>query len=136
MPISYTISREARLIKATATGTIRATEINQLVDAILADPQLGPGLRGLYDARDAEPDISVVELAQVANKVRQLITRGLGRIAIVAESETTYTISTVFSVLAHALGIDVDVFRDLSTADAWLKEGDAGHSRRGRPSVR
>ena len=122
MPISYTISRDDRLIKAYATGVIRAPDLHNLLDAILADPALGPGLRGLYDARNAEPDISVVELADVAGKVRKLINRGLGRIAIVAGSEMTYRIATIFCVLARAIGIDVDVFKDLSAADAWLKE--------------
>ena len=126
MPISYTISRENRLIKAYATGSIRATEIHELLDAILADPDLGPGLRGLYDARYAKPDLAVIELAEIARKSRQLIKRGLGRIAIVAEYESTYRFSTMFSVLARALGVDVDVFRDLSTADAWLNEREAG----------
>ena len=124
MPISYTISRETRLITACATGVIRATDLHKLLDAVLADPQLGPGLRGLYDSRYAEPDISVLELADVATKARRLINRGLGRIAIVAESQNTYRIGAIFSVLARALGVDVDVFRDLSTADAWLDEGD------------
>lgn len=136
MPISYTISREKRLIKAQASGLISAPEIHELLDAILSDPALGPGLRGLYDARNAEPDLSVIELADIAKKVRQLINRGLGRIAIVAESEATYRISAIFSVLARALGIDVDVFRDLSSADAWLQEGDSGHTVGERLSLR
>ena len=124
MPISYTISRETRLIRAVATGTIRAKDLHKLLDAVLADPELGPGLRGLYDSRYAEPDITVLELADVATKARRLINRGLGRIAIVAESQNTYRIGTIFCVLARALGIDVDVFRDLSSADAWIDEGE------------
>jgi hypothetical protein len=123
MPISYTISRDHRLIKAYATGVTRAPELHQLLDAILADPELGPGLRGLYDARFAEPDITVLELADIAGKARQLINRGLGRIAIVAESPNTYRVATIFSVLARAMSIDVDVFKDLSAAEAWLDEG-------------
>jgi len=124
MPIRYTISRENRLIKAYATGITRAHDLHQLLDAILADPELGPGLRGLYDARYAEPDITVLQLADVAGKARQLINRGLTRIAIVAESQNTYRVATIFSVLARAIGIDVDVFRDLSAAEAWLDEGE------------
>ncbi|HJQ11068.1 MAG TPA: hypothetical protein VJ840_08555 [Gemmatimonadaceae bacterium] len=124
MPISYTISREDRLIKATAFGIIRAPDLHGLLDSVLAEAELGPGLRGLYDARHAEPDLTVLELADVANKARHLINRGLGRIAIVAESQNTYRVSTIFCVLARALGIDVDVFRDLSAAESWLNESD------------
>ena len=50
MPITYTISRQERLIKAYATGIIRADDLNGFVDALLADPDLGPGLRALNDA--------------------------------------------------------------------------------------
>lgn len=125
MPISYTISRDNRLIKANATGITRAPELHQLLDAILADPEFGPGLHGLYDARYAEPDITVLELADIAGKARQLIKRGLGRVAIVAESPNTYRVATIFSVLARAMSIDVDVFKDLSAAEAWLDEASA-----------
>ena len=50
MPITYTISRDERLIKAYATGVIRADDLHPFLDALLADPDLRPGLRGLYDA--------------------------------------------------------------------------------------
>ncbi len=122
MPISYTISHKDRLIRASAFGVIAAPDLHGLLDSLLADAQLGPGLRGLYDGRNAEPDITVLELADVAKKARQLLNRGLGRIAIVAASQNTYRVATIFCVLARALGVDVDVFRDLSAAEAWLDE--------------
>lgn len=122
MPITYTISREERLIKAYATGVIRADDLHPFVDALLADPGLGPGLRGLYDASDAEPDITILQLAGLASKVLHLINRGLGRIAIVAQFPATYRVSKTFSVLARALGIDVDVFTELPAAEAWLED--------------
>src|SRR2546423_15488827 len=120
MPISYTISLEDRLIRAVATGLISAPDLHQLIDALLEDPRLGPGLRGLYDASNAEPDITILQLAEVAGKVRELLNRGLGRIALVAKSSATYRVSKTFTVLARAIGIDVDVFTTLSDAEEWL----------------
>ena len=122
MPITYTISRQERLIKAYATGIIRADDLNGFVDALLADPDLGPGLRALNDASDAEPDITILQLAEVASRVLQLINRGLGRIAIVAQLRATYRVSKTFSVLLRALGIDVEVFTELRAAEAWLED--------------
>ncbi len=122
MAITYTISREERLIRAYATAIIRADDLHLLVDALLADPDLVPGIRGLYDSRYGEPDITILQLAEVAGRVRQLIQRGLGRIALVAESTATYRVSKTFAVLARALGIDVDVFTELPAAEAWLAE--------------
>jgi hypothetical protein len=122
MPITYTISAKERRVKAVATGTIRADDLNGLIRSLLADPALVPGLRGLYDSSDAEPDITVLQLAEVAGGVRQLLNRGLGRIAIVAKSPATYRVAKTFTVLAQAIGIDVDVFRELPDAEAWLAE--------------
>lgn len=124
MPITYTISREQRRVNAFATGTIRAEDLHGLIRSLLADPALVPGMRGLYDASAAEPDITVLQLAEVAGAVRELLKRGLERIAIVAQSRATYRVAKTFSVLAQAIGIDVDVFEELASAEAWLDEHD------------
>lgn len=128
MPITYSISAEERRINALATGTIRADDLHGLIRSLLADPALVPGLRALYDASNAEPDITVLELAEVAREVRELLSRGLGRIAIVAYARATYRVAKTFTVLAQAIGIDVDVFKELPEAEAWLAE-DNGISR-------
>ena len=122
MAITYSISREDRLIKVFATGIIRADDLHGLINSLLVDPNLGPGLRGLYDARYAEPDITIMQIAEVAGEVRQLQKRGLGRIAIVAQSQTTYRVAKTFSIIARAIGIDVDVFTEVDPAQAWLDE--------------
>jgi hypothetical protein len=122
MPITYTIAPEQHRIRAFATGIIRADDLHGLIRSLLADPGLVPGLRALYDASAAEPDITVLQLAEVAGEVRQLLNRGLGRIAIVAQSQATYRVAKTFTVLARAIGIDVDVFNELPAAEAWLAE--------------
>jgi hypothetical protein len=122
MPITHSISAEDRRINVLATGTIRADDLHGLIRSLLADPALVPGLRALYDASNAEPDITVLQLAEVAGEVRQLLNRGLGRIAVVAYSQATYRVAKTFTVLAQAIGIDVDVFRELTEAEAWLAE--------------
>ena len=124
MPIIYTIDGEQRRINAVATGIINAEDLHGLVRSLLADPGFVPGLRGLYNSSLAEPDITILQLAEVAGEVRQLLNRGLGRIAIVAISQTTYRVAKTFTVLARAIGIDVDVFTELAEAEAWLKEDD------------
>jgi hypothetical protein len=122
MAITYTISREERRINAFATGITRADDLHGLIKSLLADPGFVPGLRALYDARYAEPDITVLQLAEVAGEVKKLLDRGLGRIALVAQSETTYRVAKTFSIIARAIGIDVDVFKELAPAQSWLDE--------------
>src|ERR1700694_5624231 len=122
MPITYTIAAEQNRVTAFATGITRYDDLHGLIQSLLADPGLVPGMRALYDARYAEPDITIMQLAEIAGEARQLLNRGLGRIAVVAESQTTYREAKTFTVLARAIGIDVDVFRELAEAEAWLAE--------------
>jgi hypothetical protein len=122
MAITYTISREDRLITSFATGIIQVDDLHGLIKSILSDPGFVPGLRGLFDARYAEPDITVMQIAEVAGEVRELQKRGLGRLAVVAESQTTYRVAKTFSIIARAIGIDVDVFKELAPAQSWLDE--------------
>jgi hypothetical protein len=124
MAITYTISREDRVITSFATGIIRADDLHGLVKSILSDAAFVPGLRGLFDARYAEPEITVMQIAEVAGEVRELQKRGLGRLAVVAESQTTYRVAKTFSIIARAIGIDVDVFKELAAAQSWLDEED------------
>jgi hypothetical protein len=126
MSITYAISPDEGLVRAYASGIVRADHLQSFLDSLLADAAFVPGLRGLYDARFAEPDITILQLAEVAAKVTRLIARGLGRVAIVGQSVNTIRVSKTFAVLARALGIDVDVFEDLSEAEAWLKEPGRG----------
>jgi hypothetical protein len=130
MPITYTIAGEQHRVTAFATGITRYDDLHGLIQSLLADPGLVPGMRALYDARYAEPDITIMQLAEIAGEARQLLNRGLERIAIVAESQTTYRVAKTFTVLARAIGIDVDVFRELAEAEAWLAE-DSDISRSG-----
>jgi hypothetical protein len=129
MPVVYTISSEDRLIRALATGIIRADDLHRLIKSLLDDPALIPGLRGLYDSRLAEPEITVMQLAEIAGEARELLNRGLGRIALVAQSRTTYRVEQTFAILARAMGIDVAAFRDLAAAEAWLREDPDGPDR-------
>jgi hypothetical protein len=120
MALTYTISRDDLLIKAFASGIVRADDLHGLIESLLVDPGLLPGVRGIFDARYAEPDITVMQIAEVAGEVRRLQNRGLGRFAIVAQSQTTYRVAKTFSIIARAIGIDVDVFKEIAAAQAWV----------------
>jgi len=122
MALTYTISRDDLLIKVFASGIIRADDLHGLIESLLVDPGLLPGLRGIFDARYAEPDITVMQIADVAGEVRQLQNRGLERFAIVAQSQATYRVAKTFSIIARAIGIDVDVFKEIAAAQAWVDE--------------
>jgi hypothetical protein len=120
MSITYSIAPEQRLIKAYASGIIRVEDLHSLLDAILADPALRGGLRGLYDGRFAEPDVTILQLSEIASKVARVVARGVERIAIEGESPNTIRVSKTFAVLARAIGIDVEVFEMLVEAEVWL----------------
>jgi hypothetical protein len=122
MAIAYKIFPNERLIRVSATGIVRAKDMDDFVDALLADPALEPRLRLLYDARYSEPDIPILRLAEIAGRVQRLGDRGVLRIAMVAESKIAMRMAKTFAVLARALGTDIEVFTDLHAAEAWLQD--------------
>jgi hypothetical protein len=122
MAISYKIFPNERLIRVSATGIVRAKDMDDFVDALLADPALEPRLRVLYDARYSEPDIPILQLAEVAGRVQRVMDRGVLRIAMVAESKIATRMAKTFAVLARSLGTDIEVFTELHTAEAWLQD--------------
>jgi hypothetical protein len=126
MSITYKIFPNERLIRVSAAGIVRARDMDGFVDALHKDPGLEPRLRILYDARYSEPDIPILQLAEIAGRVQRLMDRGVLRIAMVAESKNTIRMAKTFAVLARALGSDIEVFTDLHAAEAWLRDATAG----------
>jgi hypothetical protein len=125
MAITYKIFHNERLIRVSATGIVRGKDMDDFVDALQRDPALETRLRILYDARYSEPDIPILQLAEVAGRVQRLMDRGVLRIAMVAESKTTHRMAKTFAVLARAVGTDIEVFTDLQAAEAWLRDANA-----------
>jgi len=126
MAITYKIFPNERLIRVSATGIVRARDMDDFVDALNKDPALEPRLRILYDTRYSEPDIPILQLAEVAGRVQRLMDRRVLRIAMVAESKNTLRMAKTFAVLARALGTDIEVFTELHRAEAWLRDATAG----------
>jgi hypothetical protein len=122
MAIAYKIFRNERLIRVSATGIVHSKDMDDFVDALLADPALEPRLRLLYDARYSEPDIPILQLAEIAGRLQRLMDRGVLRVAMVAESKTATRMAKTFAVLARALGSDIEVFTQLHAAEAWLHD--------------
>jgi hypothetical protein len=125
MAITYKISRNERLIRVSATGIVLSKDMDDFVDALLADRGLEPRLRVLYDAGYSEPDIPILQLAEVAGRLQKLMDRGVLRVAMVAESKTATRMAKTFAVLARALGTDIEVFTDIHSAEAWLHDARA-----------
>lgn len=125
MAITYKISHNERLIRVSATGIVLSKDMDDFVDALLADRALEPRLRVLYDARYSEPDIPILQLAEVAGRLQRLMDRGVLRVAMVAESKTSIRMAKTFAVLARSLGTDIEVFTDINAAEAWLHDARA-----------
>lgn len=122
MAITYKIFQNERLIRVSATGIVHSKDMDDFVDALLADRALEPRLRLLYDARYSEPDIPILQLAEIAGRLQKLMDRGVLRVAMVAESKIATRMAKTFAVLARALGTDIEVFTQLHAAEAWLHD--------------
>jgi hypothetical protein len=97
-------------------------EIEAALEARLEDPIFQPGMKVLWDCRNAS-------IAALSNeRIERLIehnfqhqeARGSGMSAIVASRDLDYGIGRIFQAYADGLPWDTMVFRDLDSALNWL----------------
>jgi len=122
------IDTSAGLVIHEAEGPLSLDEIESEVQATLANPAFRPGMKTVWDLRDA----SIATLSEDA--VRSLIEfnlvrkeqRGGGRAAIVASQDADFGIARMFQAYAEALPWETMVFRGLDDALPWL-QGSTSH---------
>jgi len=99
MAITYKIFRNERLIESRRPASSEpGTWMRSLTHCTRI--RVGASLTPLYDTRYSEPDIPILQLAEVAGRVQRLLDRGVIRIAMVAESKTSLRMAKTFAVLA------------------------------------
>jgi hypothetical protein len=118
MPITYTIDLARRLVRLRIWGVLTPDELRDTYARIAADPDFDPCFWQLTDARD------LVRVAASAGEVREaaegrVFTAGTRR-AIVASTDYQFGMARMFSSFASGIEQDVQVFRDLAAAEAWL----------------
>ena len=119
--VSYRIDREAGRIRTVCAGPVRLGDVVEHFRTLASDPALPPKLDVLLDllAMTSLPDGDQIRAA--AAEASRLRTRvAWGALAVVAGSDSLFGMSRVFETLVEPYFERTAVFRDLSSATAWL----------------
>lgn len=124
--MSMQLVLEGELIRLVGVGRVPSPEVAEAFRAALAPPRLRAKLRVLLDLRQV-PNLDLTEedlrgLRQIASDA------GLpflgARVAWLAETPVVFGIGCMFRGKAAPLPLDVEVFRELDRALAWLGLGE------------
>ena len=119
MPITYVIDRLNQRMVTRADGVLTFHDVNRHLDE--EESERGLDLPELFDARGAETDLTSEQVRHLVQRAARMVrTIPLGPTAIVATDDTLYGMARMYSMLAEAVGVSVEVFRDLDSAERWL----------------
>jgi hypothetical protein len=119
MSYEYAVDTERRLVRIRMWGTLTKAEILGVVQQLIEDPQVWPGISQLIDLREAS------STAITADDVRQIASVSLdpvSRRAFVTPDTLTFGLARMFESLReikHAPE-QIAVFTTLQEAEAWL----------------
>ncbi len=125
MPISYRIDAERNLILAEGHGILSDDDIINFRKQSLEDPAFKPGMRELSDYRRAERHEHTTEGLQSFIEYEKTSLAKMGedyRIAIVTSSDLHFGFSRMYIAGVSEMLPEVQVFRDIDEAEAWLFE--------------
>ena len=118
MSIRYTIDRENCIVRSRGWGVVTASDVQDWISHLLADPLFDSEYRSLGDLRAvSHVAVDARTLAQVA--ATPLFHVGALR-AVVASSDCVFGMARTFAGFAERVGQQVRVFREMHLAEEWL----------------
>ena len=123
MPISARMEESGR-VYIRASGFVTYEDLRNFVWETRARP--APGSPQLFDAREAETDLTAEQIRGLQNTIRAQFERGeIGPTAIVAGEDSVFGMDPMSQSYTAGHTVPVRVFRDLALAEAWLSNLDA-----------
>ena len=119
MTRSYTITREDDIVRIDYRRNPHNEEMLELLEQL---SEMENSELRMYVMLDAEILLSTNEVREGAEYARKLKNQPR-RIAVVAKSELTYSISRIFKVFRESQDTELMVFRDVDAARDWLRSG-------------
>lgn len=123
MPISYSVAPVHKIVLVTATGICGREDMDTLRARLLTDDRIVPGMRMLLEATEVESLFTFTDLQEIAARLEGLFSKGINRVAVVADSRFIYSIAKTFRVFADNQPVQVCAFRKLEEAEGWLHDG-------------
>jgi hypothetical protein len=122
MGLSY--SYDDDMLRIVGEGHYSAGELKDLLLAAISDPRTTPGMPTLMDIRASEATRTTDELVSVVDFFgSKKDPRVPLRCAVVATTDLRYGLSRMASAYVERYGVDLRVFRDVDSAELWLKSG-------------
>jgi hypothetical protein len=118
----YRIDPALGCVFTTLEGTLSDEDILGYVRSALADPEFGPGLRGLVDASSVERlAVTRAGIEGVLDLTRDRDDRIRGaRLALVAPQDAAFGMARMYQTLRDDPPYEIQVFRARAEALAWL----------------
>ena len=118
MSLTVTIDTKRGLIITHGAGVLTLDDIAGARAQLRANPDFDPTFYELFDVRDVtEVRITGAEMARVA--ASSVLAPGVCRAFVIA-NQKQHGLARMFSGLAEPHDQRVDIFRDMSVAEAWL----------------
>lgn len=120
MPVRFSLDRERRLVIVQASGVLVDDDVHTGRQELLDDPEFDRDFGQLFDARAVdEVQLSVEVMGRMAQT--SILARESRR-AFVATTPYQYRMASLFVTLAQPYQPNVQVFRDIDEALAWLAQ--------------
>ena len=120
MPLTYRVDRERRRAIAAASGVVSAQEFLDQQTAVASDPDFQSDFDAMYDLRQMESfegasqDVKALALSSP-------FAEGSRR-AVVAASNVIFGLARMYQALSEESAAEIQVFRKMESAEAWLEE--------------
>lgn len=122
MGLSYSFDEE--MLRIVGEGKYTAEELKDLIGAAMADPRTAPGMPTLMDFRSSEAARTTEELVSVVDFFGSQRDPAVPlRCAVVATTDLRFGLSRMAAVYVERYGVDLRVFRDIESAEFWLRNG-------------
>jgi hypothetical protein len=122
MGLFYSCNGET--LRIVGEGEYTAEDFMELIRAAIADPSSAPGMPVLMDLRRSEAQRTTDELVSMVDFFGSLRDPSLPlRCAVVATSDLRFGLSRMASAYLERYGVDLQVFRDIASAEYWLANG-------------
>lgn len=130
MPLTVSIDKTRGLIITHGSGVLTLEDIADARAQLRAHPDFDPSFYELFDVRDvSDVRITGAEMARIA--ASSVLGPGVCRAFVIA-NQKQHGLARMFSGFAEPYDQRVDIFRDMSVAEAWLasrREAAAARSR-------
>ena len=120
--VHWKVDSESRLFEAVCDGLVEASEIHQMLDALVGSDALG--YRKFFDGSRADTNLGPLDVLSIGVRLRSMHEPGieLGPLAVVIPANKYKLLSRVLGILAAARR-PMRIFDDPGKARQWLALG-------------